>query len=67
MTVCSFASAVLLLALRFMLVRENKKRDSAPRDTKYDEVYITKTTDSGAEEEKKVDRVSASFHPLHSA
>jgi len=57
-TACFVVSAALLLVLRFMLSSENRRRDAARRDKKYDEVYVTQIKD-GATVEKKVDRVRA--------
>lgn len=56
-TACSFVSALTLLALRFMLAAENKKRDAEKRDDKYDDVYLPQVQADGTTVEKKVDRV----------
>ncbi|KAF9014075.1 MFS general substrate transporter [Cyathus striatus] len=52
----SFGSGILLLILRFMLARENKRRETEKRDDTYNEVYITQTLPDGSTVEKKVDR-----------
>ena len=57
-TVSSFISCILLLVIRWILARENKRRDQEQHDSKYDEVYIA-TDGVGGEkdvEKKKVDR-----------
>ncbi|KAL0574692.1 hypothetical protein V5O48_007277 [Marasmius crinis-equi] len=50
------ASAVLLFILRYMLDRENKKRDTETRDETYDNVYITHVGPDGITEQKRVDK-----------
>lgn len=50
---CWAASLLILLATRFYLAAENRKRDSEPRDATYDDVYVV--DEKG--EEKKVDKV----------
>jgi len=57
LSACSFACAILILALRFMLVAENKRRDAEPYDDKYDNIYIIDTDPDGKVTEKKVDKV----------
>ncbi|EPS95177.1 hypothetical protein FOMPIDRAFT_1025921 [Fomitopsis schrenkii] len=49
---CWAASLLILLATRFYLAAENRKRDSEPRDATYDDVYVV--DEKG--EEKKVDK-----------
>ncbi|TBU35510.1 MFS general substrate transporter [Dichomitus squalens] len=56
LSICWAVSAVLLLVTRFYFVYENTKRDREPRDTKYDEVYISQTQKDGTVVEKKVDK-----------
>ncbi|KAF8077689.1 major facilitator superfamily domain-containing protein [Lyophyllum atratum] len=51
-----FFSALIILALRALLARENKRRDKEQHDDKYDEVYITHLQADGTSVEKKVDR-----------
>ena len=38
--ICYVICPVLLIAIRYMLARENRKRDAEPVDEKYDDVYI---------------------------
>ncbi|KAL0066481.1 hypothetical protein AAF712_006524 [Marasmius tenuissimus] len=52
------ASAVLMWVLRWMLARENKKRDMETRDDTYDNVFITHVNADGTTEQKQVDKVS---------
>jgi ACS family allantoate permease-like MFS transporter len=51
-TATNFSSAVALLVLRYLYLRENKRRDRETRDDTYDAVYIK--TESG--ENRKVDK-----------
>lgn len=48
---------ILLLALRWVLNEDNKRRDSEPIDDTYDNVYIEKVSDDGATETVKLDKV----------
>jgi ACS family allantoate permease-like MFS transporter len=49
---------MLLLIIRFMLSRENKKRDAEPvSDDNFEEVYIEQVTADGKRIEVKVDKV----------
>jgi hypothetical protein len=43
--------------IRFVLARENKRRDSEPPDETYDEVYVTRETPDGKKVEVKVAKV----------
>ncbi|KAI9571433.1 major facilitator superfamily domain-containing protein [Boletus coccyginus] len=54
-TATNFSSAVTLLVLRYLYLRENKRRDLETRDDTYDAVYVK--TESG--EERRVDKASA--------
>ena len=60
-TATNFSSAVALLVLRYLYLRENKRRDLETRDDTYDAAYIK--TDSG--ESRKVDKASLPYgsHP----
>lgn len=52
----------LLLAIRLLLSRENKRRDNeAPTTDSYEEVYIDIVTKDGVHENVKVPKVSV--HP----
>jgi len=53
-TATNFSSAVALLVLRYLYLRENKRRDLEPPDDRYDAVYVR--TESG--EEMRVDKAS---------
>jgi MFS transporter, ACS family, allantoate permease len=55
--ICYLACMFLLLAIRWLLARENKKRDAEPQDDTYDEVYIEVITPEGKREERKVSKV----------
>lgn len=55
-SVCIGVCAVLILLLRFMLDRENKRRDAEKRDDSYDDVYLTQEYSDGTKTEKRVDR-----------
>ena len=48
---------MLILALRFMLAAENKRRNAEPYDDTYDNVYILGADSDGRPMEKKVDKV----------
>lgn len=54
---CNLTSALLLLLLRFMLARENKRRDMATHDETFDAVYVSHVNADGTTVEKKVDKV----------
>ena len=57
LSVCWAVSALILLALRIYLARENKRRDQEGPDTRYEDVYITEKREDGTVLEKKVDKV----------
>jgi len=46
----------ILLIIRYLLNAENKRRDSEPPDTTYDDVYIEVVTPEGKRVERKVDK-----------
>ncbi|KAF8912083.1 major facilitator superfamily domain-containing protein [Gymnopilus junonius] len=54
--VCIGVCALLILLLRFMLDRENKRRDAEKRDDSYDDVYLAQEKQDGTKAEKHVDR-----------
>ena len=54
---CWAASALLLLATRWWLARENARREREGPDGRYDDVYVTETLADGSVVEKKVDKV----------
>lgn len=53
---------VILLVIRFLLRRENKRRDSEPADDTYDDVYIEVVDADGKTVQKKIDKVRFSRH-----
>ncbi|KAG1775687.1 major facilitator superfamily domain-containing protein [Suillus placidus] len=53
---CYLVCPLLLLTIRFMLSRENKKRDAEPVNDKFEEVYIEQVTADGKRIEVKVDK-----------
>jgi ACS family allantoate permease-like MFS transporter len=46
-----------MLTIRFILARENKKRDEEPVNDTFEEVYIEQVTADGKRIEVKVDKV----------
>ncbi|KAH7913605.1 MFS general substrate transporter [Hygrophoropsis aurantiaca] len=54
--ICYVICPLLLLLLRVMLARENRKRDAEPIDETYDEMYIERITEDGKRVEVKVDK-----------
>ncbi|PPR00815.1 hypothetical protein CVT26_012456 [Gymnopilus dilepis] len=54
--VCYVICMGLLLAIRYLLASENKRRDNEPVDTTYDDVYIEKIGPDGVVEKVKVDK-----------
>jgi MFS transporter, ACS family, allantoate permease len=52
--VCYIVCPCILLAIRHLLKRENKRRDAEPVDETYDDVYIEVTTAEGKRVEQKV-------------
>jgi len=54
--ICFLCCIVILLTIRFVLSRENKRRDSEPRDETYDNVYVTRETADGKKVTVKVAR-----------
>lgn len=53
---CYLVCPILLLVIRFMLSRENKKRDAEPVSDNFEEVYIEQVTADGKRIEIKVDK-----------
>lgn len=49
---------VLLLVIRWILARENRRRDREPKDTAYDDVFIGIMLADGTRVERKVEKVS---------
>ncbi|KAL5525305.1 hypothetical protein ACEPAF_9175 [Sanghuangporus sanghuang] len=54
--ICYSSAAVLLLIQRYVLNRENKKRDTETPDRIYDDVWIKVTDENGDITEKRVDK-----------
>ncbi|EJD04860.1 MFS general substrate transporter [Fomitiporia mediterranea MF3/22] len=55
-SICYTAAGLLLLLQRYMLNKENKRRDNEPPDDTYDDVWVKITDGHGEIIEKKVDR-----------
>ena len=55
--ICYIVCPVILLGIRYLLARENKRRDAEPADDAYDEVYIETTNAEGDKVERKVPKV----------
>lgn len=53
--ICFVSCMILLFSIRVLLSRENKRRDTEPRDNSYDDVYVTKI-DEGNRVEIKVSK-----------
>lgn len=62
--ICYVICMGLLLAIRYLLSSENKRRDNEPVDDTYDDVYIEKVGLDGVVEKVKVDKVCHSVFPL---
>ncbi|KXN91604.1 hypothetical protein AN958_12722 [Leucoagaricus sp. SymC.cos] len=54
--ICYVACMILLLLLRIIMNRENKRRDAEPRDTTYDEIYIERVKGDGGIDKIHVDK-----------
>ncbi|KAI0944706.1 hypothetical protein AcW1_002354 [Taiwanofungus camphoratus] len=54
--ICYACCMFLLLVIRFILARENKRRDAEPPDTTYDDVYIEVVLPDGKRVERKVEK-----------
>ncbi|KAH7927986.1 MFS general substrate transporter [Leucogyrophana mollusca] len=52
--ICYILCALLMLAIRELLRRENLRRDSEPADETYEDVYVEHTTEDGKRVEVKV-------------
>lgn len=53
---------VLLLVIRLMLARENRRRDCEPKDTTYDDVFIEIMLADGSRVERKVEKVRGTIY-----
>ncbi|KAH8106893.1 MFS general substrate transporter [Cristinia sonorae] len=56
LSACWATVALLILVLRFYLASDNKKRESEPHDSTYDNVYVNEKTEQGEEKALKVDK-----------
>ncbi|KZT68578.1 MFS general substrate transporter [Daedalea quercina L-15889] len=54
--ICYVCCMGVLLIIRLILARENRRRDMEPRDTMYDDVYIGVILADGTRVEKKVEK-----------
>ncbi|KAI0819437.1 MFS general substrate transporter [Trametes gibbosa] len=54
--ICYLICPLLLLLIRALLARENKKRDAEPADDTYDDVYIEVVLPDGSRTERRVDK-----------
>ncbi|ESK83753.1 membrane transporter [Moniliophthora roreri MCA 2997] len=54
--VCYVACALILLLIRLLLSRENKRRDAEPADDTYDDVWVERVNKDGKVEKVKVDK-----------
>ncbi|KAF8962206.1 MFS general substrate transporter [Flammula alnicola] len=54
--ICYVCCMVLLLAIRYVLSSENKRRDNEPIDDTYDDVYIERIGKDGETEKVRVDK-----------
>ena len=61
--ICYVICPILLLTIRFILARENKKRDAEPVDDKYEDMYIEVVLPDGTRTERRVDKVRIVCYP----
>ncbi|KAI0724647.1 MFS general substrate transporter [Fomitopsis betulina] len=54
--ICYLCCMVLLLVIRCVLARENKRRDREPKDTKYDSVFVEIMLADGTKVERRVEK-----------
>ncbi|KAF5347296.1 hypothetical protein D9756_009974 [Leucocoprinus leucothites] len=54
--VCYLLCMILLLVLRFIMNKENKRRDAETRDTTYDEIYVERKNSDGSIGKIRVDK-----------
>jgi len=55
--ICYLLCMMILLAIRYILAKENKRRDGEPVDETHDEVYIEDVGEDGEKRKRKVDKV----------
>lgn len=58
---CYVICPLLMLLIRYLLARENKKRDTEPHDVTFDEVYIQVANADGKLVERRIDKVRLSL------
>lgn len=49
-----------MLIIRFMLLRENRRRDAEPKDDTYDNVYLQVINEDGKTVERRISKVRES-------
>lgn len=54
--ICYLLCPILLLVIRFMLARENARRDADPTVDEYEEFFIEKVSDDGKRVQVKIDK-----------
>jgi len=54
--ICYACCMILVLIIRVLLVRENRRRDREPPDTTYDDVYVEVVLPDGKRVERKVEK-----------
>jgi MFS family permease len=54
--ICYALCPIILLVLRHLLSKENKRRDSEPADSDYEDVYVATVNADGETVERKVDK-----------
>jgi len=54
--ICYLICPFLMLIIRKMLARENRKRDNEPHDDTYDDVWLKQTDADGSIVERRVDK-----------
>jgi hypothetical protein len=59
--ICYFVCSVLLLVIRGLLAKENKKRDKEPPDDRYIDAYIETTGKDGKKTKKWLDKMRFSM------
>ena len=60
--ICNVSCMALLLIIRYVLSKENKRRDQEPLDDSCDGVYIERIGKDGQVERVKVDKVNLFFN-----
>jgi hypothetical protein len=55
--VCTVSCMTLILSIRVLLARENKRRDAEPPDNSFDDVHVVRIDKDGKRTEVKVSKV----------